>query len=56
MSTAISFSQELKQQADIVRIIGDYVQLKKAGAQNYTGLCPFHKEKSPSFSFLVQLW
>ncbi|MFL6437060.1 MAG: DNA primase [Terriglobales bacterium] len=50
MSTAISFSQELKQQADIVRIIGDYVQLKKAGAQNFTGLCPFHKEKSPSFS------
>jgi DNA primase len=50
LSTAISFSQELKQQADIVRIIGDYVQLKKAGAQNFTGLCPFHKEKSPSFS------
>jgi DNA primase len=50
VSTAIPFSQELKEQTDIVRIIGDYVQLKKAGAQNYTGLCPFHKEKSPSFS------
>jgi DNA primase len=44
------FAQSVKQQADIVKIIGDYVRLKKAGAQNYTGLCPFHKEKSPSFS------
>jgi DNA primase len=44
------FKEALKQQADIVRIIGDYVRLKKAGAQNFTGLCPFHKEKTPSFS------
>lgn len=50
MATATTFSQDLKQQADIVRIIGDYIPLKKAGAQNFTGLCPFHKEKSPSFS------
>jgi len=50
VATASTFSQDLKQQADIVRIIGDYVPLKKAGAQNFTGLCPFHKEKSPSFS------
>ena len=50
MSTPLNFAHDLKQQADIVRIIGDYVQLKKAGAQNFTGLCPFHKEKSPSFS------
>src|SRR5690242_9210625 len=50
MSSAATFAQDLKQQADIVRIIGDYVQLKKTGAQNFTGLCPFHKEKSPSFS------
>jgi DNA primase len=50
MSTAATFKEDLKQQADIVRIIGDYVQLKKAGAQNFVGLCPFHKEKSPSFS------
>jgi DNA primase len=50
MSTAANFAQDLKQQADIVRIISDYIQLKKAGAQNFTGLCPFHKEKSPSFS------
>ena len=40
----------VKQQADIVRVIGDYVKLKKAGAQNFSGLCPFHKEKTPSFS------
>jgi DNA primase len=44
------FAQNLKQQADIVRIIGDYVRLRKAGAQNFTGLCPFHHEKTPSFS------
>ena len=44
------FAQTLKQQADIVRIVGDYVSLKKSGAQNYSGLCPFHKEKTPSFS------
>jgi len=50
VATASTFSQDLKQQADIVRIIGDYIPLKKAGAQNFTGLCPFHKEKSPSFS------
>ncbi len=44
------FKETLKQQADIVRIIGDYIKLKKAGAQNYSGLCPFHGEKTPSFS------
>jgi DNA primase len=47
---AIDFAQTVKQQADIVKIIGDYVRLKKSGAQNYQGLCPFHSEKSPSFS------
>src|SRR6202522_2322605 len=44
------FTQLVKGQADIVRIIGDYLKLRKSGAQNYTGLCPFHKEKSGSFS------
>ena len=44
------FAYTVKQQADIVRIVGDYVKLKKSGAQNFSGLCPFHKEKSPSFS------
>ena len=44
------FAQTVKQQADIVKVIGGYIRLRKAGAQNYSGLCPFHKEKSPSFS------
>ncbi|NYF78474.1 DNA primase [Granulicella arctica] len=47
---ADNFAQTVKQQVDIVRIIGDYVRLKKSGAQNYSGLCPFHKEKTGSFS------
>jgi DNA primase len=45
-----NFKETLKQQADIVRIVGDYVKLKKAGAQNFSGLCPFHAEKTASFS------
>jgi DNA primase len=48
--SASDFKDALKQQADIVRIVGDYVKLKKAGAQNFSGLCPFHNEKTPSFS------
>jgi len=48
--TTADFKDSLKQQADIVRIVGDYVKLKKAGAQNFSGLCPFHNEKTPSFS------
>ena len=47
---ADNFAQTVKQQADIVKIVGEYVRLKKSGAQNYSGLCPFHAEKSPSFS------
>jgi DNA primase len=50
MTLSSDFVQNLKLQADIVRVVGDYVTLKKAGAQNYSGLCPFHKEKTPSFS------
>jgi DNA primase len=50
MTEAGEFKETVKQQADIVRIVGDYVKLKKAGAQNYSGLCPFHNEKTPSFS------
>ena len=40
----------MKQQADIVKVIEGYIRLRKAGAQRFTGLCPFHKEKTPSFS------
>jgi DNA primase len=50
MPSADDFKETVKQQADIVRIVGDYIKLKKAGAQNYSGLCPFHGEKTPSFS------
>ncbi len=44
-----TFIQELLARADVVDIVGRYVQLKKGGA-NFMGLCPFHGEKSPSFS------
>jgi DNA primase len=50
MTDSSDFKETVKQQADIVRIVSDYVKLKKAGAQNYSGLCPFHNEKTPSFS------
>jgi DNA primase len=50
MANPGDFAYTVKQQADIVRIIGDYIKLKKAGAQNFSGLCPFHSEKTPSFS------
>src|SRR5579871_1777329 len=50
MANPGDFAYTVKQQADIVRLIGDYVKLKKTGAQNFSGLCPFHQEKSPSFS------
>jgi DNA primase len=50
MTNSSDFKETVKQQADIVRIVSDYVKLKKAGAQNYSGLCPFHNEKTPSFS------
>jgi DNA primase len=44
------FAQSVKQQADIVKVIEGYIRLRKAGAQNFTGLCPFHREKTPSFN------
>ena len=43
------FLDELIYRADIVDVVNRYVPLKKAGS-NYVGLCPFHNEKTPSFS------
>ena len=49
MTIPASFIQELIARADVVEIVGRYMQLKKGGA-NFMGLCPFHSENSPSFS------
>src|ERR1700730_11849284 len=49
MAEAGSLADRVKQQADIVRVVGEYVRLKKSG-QNFVGLCPFHSEKTPSFA------
>ena len=49
MAIPQSFITELLSRVDVVEVVGRYVQLKKGGA-NFMGLCPFHGEKSPSFS------
>ena len=49
MSIPASFVQELLARVDVVDVVGRYVPLKKSGA-NFVGLCPFHAEKTPSFS------
>jgi DNA primase len=46
----MDFKDQLKSSVDIVKVIGECVRLKKSGASRYTGLCPFHTEKTPSFS------
>ncbi|MBL8151355.1 MAG: DNA primase, partial [Blastocatellia bacterium] len=49
MALSKSFVEELKSQADIVRIVSDYISLNKRG-KNYVANCPFHNEKTPSFN------
>ncbi len=49
MAIPHGFIQDLLSRVDVVDVVGRYVQLKKTGA-NYSGLCPFHSEKSPSFT------
>ena len=46
----MEFVEQLKSSVDIVAVIGEYVRLRRAGTNRYTGLCPFHNEKNPSFS------
>lgn len=44
------FKDQLKSSADIVKVVGEYVRLRRSGATSrYVGLCPFHQEKTPSF-------
>lgn len=49
----MDFADQLKQSVDIAQVIGEYVRLRKAGPARYAGLCPFHTEKTPSFSVNV---
>jgi DNA primase len=46
----MEFVEQLKSSVDIVTVIGEYVRLRRSGTNRYTGLCPFHNEKNPSFS------
>src|ERR1043165_5817950 len=45
----MDFIEQVKSSVDIVKVVGEYVRLRKAGASRYVGLCPFHNEKTPSF-------
>ena len=47
----MDFVEQLKSSIDIVKVIGEYVRLKRMGSTGrYIGLCPFHQEKTPSFN------
>lgn len=50
MAIPESFLQELVEKNDIVDVVGEYVRLTKRSGSNQFGLCPFHSEKTPSFS------
>ncbi len=43
-------AESIKQQLDIVDVIGQYLPLRRSGSHRYLGCCPFHKEKTPSFT------
>ncbi len=49
----MDFAQHLKSQVDIAAVVGEYVRLRRVG-NRYTGLCPFHNEKTPSFSIYAE--
>ncbi len=51
----MDFKEQLKSSVGIEKVVGEYVRLKKSGAQRYMGLCPFHNEKTPSFTVQVVL-
>jgi DNA primase len=51
----MDFRDQVKSSVDIVSVIGEYVRLRRSGAQRYMGLCPFHNEKKPSFTVHVTL-
>jgi DNA primase len=46
----MEFVDQVKGSVDIVRVLGEYMRLKRVSPQRYQGLCPFHTEKTPSFS------
>ncbi len=46
----MDFARHVKSSVDIVNVVGEFVRLRKQGATRYVGLCPFHTEKTPSFS------
>ena len=50
MAFPADFLDELVARNDVVDVVGDYVQLTKKSGSNMFGLCPFHSEKTPSFS------
>ena len=51
LQTPMDFVEQLKSSIDIVKVVGEYVRLKRVGATGrYLGLCPFHQEKTPSFN------